>query len=65
MCIEVNDNFAESYALLSSCYGQKIGMSPWKGMILGIKSGNAIDKAVELSPDNPRVWLIKAINTNY
>lgn len=62
---KLNNTFAESYALLSSCYGLKIGMSPWKGMILGIKSGNLLDKAVSLEPDNPRVWLMKGISTNY
>jgi tetratricopeptide (TPR) repeat protein len=62
---ELNEQFPESYALLFSCYGQQIGMSPWKAMILGVKSGNAIDRAVELGPENPRVWLAKAIGTNY
>jgi tetratricopeptide (TPR) repeat protein len=62
---ELNEQFPESYALLSSCYGQQIGMSPWKVMVLGVKSGNAIDRAVELGPENPRVWLAKAIGTNY
>jgi tetratricopeptide (TPR) repeat protein len=59
----VNDTFPESYALLASCYGNKIGLAPLKGMFLGPRSGAAIEKAVLLGPENPRVWLHKGIGS--
>ena len=58
---EENEEFAETHALLSACYGMKIGISPIKGMFLGPKSGGAISKALELEPGNPRVHLIDGI----
>lgn len=53
--IELNDDFAEAHALLSSLLGQKIGLSPMKGIYLGPKSGSIMSQALELDPDNPRV----------
>ncbi len=60
--IRINDRFAEAHALLSGSYGQKIGLSPLESIILGPKSGKAIERATELEPDNPRVVLLKAIS---
>jgi tetratricopeptide (TPR) repeat protein len=60
-----NDSFTESYALMSSCYGFKTGLAPWKGMILGPRAGLAIGKAESLGPENPRVWLLKGIGSRY
>lgn len=60
--IEADDEHAEAYALLASVYGRKIGLSPMKGMFLGSKADNAMERAQELAPDNPRVVLIAAIS---
>jgi tetratricopeptide (TPR) repeat protein len=60
-----NDTFPESYALLSSCYGNLIGTQPLKGMTLGPRSGAAVDKAVRMAPDNPRVWFQKGLGSYY
>jgi len=62
---KLNDSFPESYALMSSCYGNKIGLTPWKGMILGPRSGMTMEKAITLGPENPRVWLLKGVGTNF
>lgn len=56
---------AESLALLSSVYCTKIGISPIKGPVLGIKSGSAIAQAEKLAPDNPRVQLFKGLGKLY
>jgi tetratricopeptide (TPR) repeat protein len=56
---------ADAYALKSSVYGKKIGISPMKGMFLGPKSNSAIDAAYGVSKDNPRVWIIEAIGKMY
>ncbi len=59
---EIDPQAAEAYALLSSVYGWQIGLSPMKTMLLGPKSGKAIQKAKQLAPDNPRVVLNAAIS---
>ena len=59
---EIDPQAAEAYALLSSAYGLQIGLSPMKTMLLGPKSGKAIQKAKQLAPDNPRVVLNAAIS---
>ncbi len=62
IAIDLKKDFADAYALLSSCYGLKIGFSPMKAIILGPKSGSAMKKALELEPGNPRVVLLDAVS---
>jgi tetratricopeptide (TPR) repeat protein len=62
---EKNAKCAEAYALLGSCYGQKIRYYPLAGIILGPKSGAAFSTALALEPENPRVVLLDAISTYY
>lgn len=50
---------AEAHALLSSVIGMQIGANPLKGMIQGPKASRELERALELAPENPRVWLIK------
>ena len=54
---------AETYALQSSVLGQIIARSrnPITAMTLGMKSGDATTKAIELAPKNPRVWMLRGI----
>ena len=56
--IDSNKNFSDAHSLLSSLYGNKIGMNPLLGMTLGPKSGKEMGKAIELDPKNPRNYLI-------
>jgi tetratricopeptide (TPR) repeat protein len=63
--VKVDNKSAEAYALLSSCYGQKIGDAPMLGMTLGPKAGMTMDAAINLSPENPRVILLDAIGTYF
>lgn len=51
----------ETFALLASVLGQRIGSNPIRAMTLGPRSGSMIDRAVELGPDNPRVWLLRGM----
>ena len=53
----------ETFALQSSVMGQIIARSrnPLTGMTLGMKSSDAMSRAVEAGPRNPRVWLLKGI----
>lgn len=55
------NTFAETHALLSACYGMKVGLAPLKGIIYGPRSGSEMSKAKELDPNNPRVHLIDGI----
>ena len=57
----IDPRSAEAHALLSSAYGRQISLSPAKSIFLGPKAGKALQKAVELAPDNPRVVLSAAI----
>jgi tetratricopeptide (TPR) repeat protein len=51
----------ESHALRSGVLGMMIGSNPIRGMTLGPKSGEQMEKALELAPQNPRVWLTRGI----
>ena len=56
---------AETHALRASVLGQLIGLSgnPFVAMRLGPRSGAEMKRALELGPENPRVWLLRGINT--
>ncbi len=60
--IQIDVNFAEAYGLLSSLLGQKIGLSPIKGIFLGPKSGSNMATALELDPNNPRLHYLAGVN---
>jgi len=60
--IALEEDFAEAHALQSSLYGMKIALSPWKGMILGPRSFDAMNRARKTDPENPRVLLLSGIS---
>src|SRR5688572_18246757 len=55
---------ADALALRSSVIGLMIGLSgnPLSGMTLGPKSSGLLDRAKEIEPKNPRVWLISGMS---
>lgn len=55
--VELDARFAEGFALLSGVYRQKIANAPIKGFLMGSRARSAIDRAVHLEPDNPRVLI--------
>ena len=55
---ESTPKMADAWALLSACYGQRMGLDPMRGMTLGPKANDALNKAKDLAPTNPRVWII-------
>lgn len=55
----------ETYALLGSVIGMQIGSNPIKGMTHGPRSDGAMEKALELGPNNPRVWLLNGIGAMF
>ena len=63
--VEIKNDFAEAYALLSAMFGNKIALNPILGMTLGMKSGSMLQKAFDLAPENPRVSLIAGQSAYY
>jgi tetratricopeptide (TPR) repeat protein len=55
---------AETHALRSAVLGQLIGLSsnPLAGMTMGPRASGQMDRAMELGPSNPRVWLLHGIS---
>lgn len=62
--LNLDPKFAEAEALLGQCYGVEIALHPWKGIFLGGKAKDAIHRAYQLDPSNPRVVLLKG-SSNY
>ena len=60
--LKLDPKFAEAHALLSGVYGIKISHSPMmRGMTLGPRSSGAVDEAIRLEPNNPRVLVSKGV----
>ena len=55
---DFDPKMADAWALLSACYGQRMGLDPLRGMTLGPKANEALRKAKERAPQNPCVWII-------
>lgn len=55
---DLDPKLADAWALLSGCYGQMMGLNPMRGMSLGPEANDAMSKAKDLAPENPRVWII-------
>ena len=60
--VEREDALPETHALRASVIGMQI-TNPLKGMTMGPKANRALDRAMALSPENPRVWLAQGIST--
>lgn len=63
--VERGEDSGESHALLGLCYGQLAGTGMMAGMRYGSKAQAALDEALLLAPDNPRVLLSAGINDLY
>ncbi len=65
--LKANNDFVDAHCLLSILFSNKINVSPWpwSGMIFGRKSNNAINTALKMDSNNPRVSLIKGIELYY
>lgn len=59
---EVDEQFAEAYALQSACLGQLAGLRAMTAMINGPKSEARLEKALKLAPKNPRVALVDGLS---
>jgi tetratricopeptide (TPR) repeat protein len=53
----------ETHALLGAIYGRKAGLVGGMGaMEPGMRAGSELERAVEMGPENPRVWLLQGTN---
>lgn len=56
----------ETHALRASVTGQMIAVgNPMSGMWLGPRADGQMEKALELGPNNPRVWMLKGVGTMF
>lgn len=63
--IKMNGDFADGYGLLSSLYGEKMGIQPWTGIMYGSRSSTLIRKAIQLEPENPRLYMIQGTSAMF
>jgi tetratricopeptide (TPR) repeat protein len=65
--IETRAPAADALALRGAVLGQLIGLSgnPLSGMTLGPKATGLIDRAMDLEPNNPRVWLVRGMSAMF
>jgi tetratricopeptide (TPR) repeat protein len=65
--IETKAPAGDALALRGAVLGQLIGLSgnPLSGMTLGPKASGLIERAMELEPNNPRVWLVRGISAMF
>ncbi len=61
--LELDEESGEPYALLSAITGLRIGLNPLSGVWRGSRFQSRADRALELSPENPRVHYL--LGTNY
>ena len=60
--LRLDPRSAEAHALLPNAYGRQIALNPVKWILLGRRTGRALEKAREIAPDNPRVVLCAALS---
>jgi len=60
--VNINNQDNESWALLAQVYGLQIAYQPMRGNELGPKAVMALTTAEKISPNNPRVLLIKGVS---
>jgi tetratricopeptide (TPR) repeat protein len=56
---------AETHALLANVLGQLIGVNPANGPTLGPRVQQEMNAAVSMGANNPRVWLLRGIQSLY
>ena len=63
--IESNPKSGIAKSMLANIYGNEIGHSPMKGMLLGSKASSNASKGKELEPTSPLTWHVYAVNKYY
>jgi tetratricopeptide (TPR) repeat protein len=63
--IDANPKSGNYPAMLGNIYGNEIGHSPMKGMLIGNKAGSLVGKGKSLEPTSPLTWYVLAVNKYY
>ena len=58
--LDANSKWAKAHALKAAILSVEMGFTPAKGMILGPKSGEHIEKAIKYDETEPTAWIQKA-----
>jgi tetratricopeptide (TPR) repeat protein len=64
-CVQLDKTFADGHALLAGCYGRKAGMGMMNAMKYGSKSGETMQAALQLAPNNPRAMIMSGTSLYY
>ena len=56
-CIALKQNFSDAYVVLSRLYGNQISINPIRGVALNKELQNALNVALVVEPNNPRIFL--------
>jgi tetratricopeptide (TPR) repeat protein len=59
--LESDEKFADAYALQSACYAGLAELQAWKAMVYAPLSSARMEKAIKLSPVNPRIALLSGL----
>lgn len=57
--LEYDSKWARAHATRGAIYGFEAGQAPYKGIVLGIRAIKEVDKAMNLDPMNPYIWMEK------
>ena len=60
LLLEKGSEISATHSLISAIYGAKMGFYPMKGMFLGPKSNEHMNKALSLDKDNAQAYRVKA-----
>lgn len=63
--IEADKQFAEAHALQAVCYGYLATLGGFGAISNGRRSGKAMDAAISIAPQNPRVILVDGIGLGF
>lgn len=64
--VDLAPEMSDAWALLARCYGVKTALSsPRSAKSLNRKSKEALAKAKQLAPENPRVWIVSGTKDYY
>lgn len=55
--LQYDPGWARAHALRGAIYGYEAGQAPYKAFILGTRAIKEVDRAFEIDPANPYIWM--------
>lgn len=59
MMLKHDPSWARAHAVMGAIYGFKVGQAPYKAPVLGIRAMREVNKAFDLDPNDPHIWMEK------